>query len=220
MVLADLNRAQDAQRATLKLSSIVPKDWHKFPPRTASMVKPYAPVYTYDGGIYGDDVYLAKTTVVVDERGIGDYEPRNQDDKAKFPGPPNSIVPSESISGGQARTVIADYSLAVDVTAPRGWIGPRDPYSKPKPAAPTISSLAPNTAVAGSPGPLTVIVTGTGFTQWTKLIVGGAEAQEIQYASPTKMVLSMHPEVSVPGVITVYAWDHSEASAPSNFTYT
>lgn len=185
---------------------------HRYPaPITAAMVKPaYVPVFTYNGGVYGDDVYLSKTNVLVDDRGIGDYTPRNQDDKAKLPGP----VPPNAVAGEP------DFVLATDVTAPRGWIGPRDPYSKAMPAAPTITSLTPNTAVAGSPGPLSVVVTGTNFTQWTKLQIGGAEALDVQYASPTKMVVLMHPEVSVPGVITVVAWDHSVSSAASNFTYT
>jgi len=190
-------------------------------PIPAAWVKPaYVPVFTWNGGVYGDDVYLSKSNVLVDDRGIGDYPARNQDDKAKLPGAPYSVVPSESVSSGQALTSIVDYTMAADVTAPRGWIGPRDPYSKAMPAAPTISSLAPATAVAGSPGPLSVVVTGTNFTPWTKLQVGGAEAQGVQYASATKMVLLMHPEVSVPGTITVIAWDHSVSSAAANFTYT
>jgi hypothetical protein len=201
---------------------IAPKNWHRFPSPIGApaVARAYQPVYTWNGGVYGDDVILAKTNVLVDDQGHGDYEPRNQDDKAKFPGAPNSVVPSESVASGQALTAIADYTLAVDITAPRGYIGPKDPYSKPLPAAPTIASLAPNTAVAGAPSPLSVVVTGTGFTQWTTLIVGNIQTPYVQYVSPTKMVLLMDPARSTPGIVTVVAWDHSVASAASNFTYT
>jgi hypothetical protein len=211
MALHDLNRAQDTAVATLKVADIVPRDWHRFPaPITAAATTPsYVPVYTWNGGVYGDDQILAKTNVLVDDRGIGDYEPRNQDDKAKLPGasPPNAI-PSEP-----------DFTIVTDITAPRGYIGPRDPYSKAVPAAPVVSSLAPNTAVAGSPSPLSVIVTGTGFTPFTILIVGNIQTPYVQYFSPTKLVLLMDPARSVAGVITVFAVDHSVQSAPVNFTY-
>jgi len=180
-------------------------------PISAAMTRrAYVPVFTYNGGVYGDDQILAKTNVLVDDRGIGDYTPRNQDDKAKLPGtsPPNVIA-------GEP-----DFTIVTDITAPRGYIGPRDSYAKTSPAAPTISSLSPNTAVAGGPSPLMVTVTGTGFTQWTALIVGNIQTPYIQYASPTKIVLGMDPARSVAGVVTVVAWDHSVSSSAANFTYT
>jgi hypothetical protein len=190
-------------------------------PITAAMVrKAYVPVYTWNGGVYGDDQVLAKSNVLVDDRGIGDYPARNQDDKAKLPGVPYSVVPVESTTSGQALTNIVDYTIVTDITAPRGYIGPRDPYSKAMPAAPTITSLTPNTAVAGSPSPLSVVVTGTNFTQWTFLIVGNMQTPYIQVISPTKIVLLMDPARSTSGVITVVAVDHSVTSAPVNFTYT
>jgi len=209
---ADLNRSNDTPIATLKLMEITPRDWptNPSPISAAAVTRLYQPVYTWNGGVYGDDQILAKTNVLVDDQGRGDYEPRNQDDKAKLPGtaPPNLIA-------GEP-----DFTIVTDITAPRGYIGPRDPYSKAVPAAPTITSLAPNTAVAGAPSPLSVVVTGTGFTQWTVLIVGNIQTPYVQYVSPTKMVLLMDPARSTPGVITVVAWDHSVSSAASNFTYT
>ena len=219
---ADLNRSNDTPIATLKLMEITPRNWPTFPSpiSAAAVTRLYQPAYTWNGGVYGDDVILAKTNVLVDDQGRGDYEPRNQDDKAKFPGAPNSVVPSEAVSGGQVLTSIDNYTLSTDITAPRGYIGPRDPYSKPVPAAPTITSLSPNTAVAGTASPLSVTVTGTNFTQWTALIVGNIQTPYIQYFSPTKIVLLMDPARSTPGVITVVAWDHSVSSAASNFTYT
>jgi hypothetical protein len=209
---ADLNRTNDAPLSTLKLMEITPRNWHRFPSAipAANVARAYQPVYTWNGGVYGDDQILAKTNVLVDDQGRGDYTPRNQDDKAKLPGasPPNLIA-------GEP-----DFTIVTDITAPRGYIGPSDPYSKTLPAAPVISSLAPNTAVAGAPSPLSVVVTGTGFTQWTVLIVGNIQTPYVQYVSPTKLVLLMDPARSTPGVITVVAWDHSVSSAASNFTYT
>jgi IPT/TIG domain len=161
----------------------------------------YLPVYTWNGGVFGDDVYLAKTNVLVDDQGRGDYPWRNQDDKR----------------------IALGATFAVDVARPRGAIDPNEPYpdiSSPAEPAPTITSLSPNTAVAGSPGPLAVVITGTNFTQWSKVVAGGAEVLSAKYVSPTKMTILMNPQVSVPGVITVFVWDHNVASATSNFTYT
>ena len=196
-----LNRAQDTPVGTFKLAEITPKDWHKYPPRVGNMTPAYVPVYTWNGGVYGDDQILAKSNVLVDDRGIGDYTPRNQDDKAIALGIP----------------------IVTDVTSPRGTVSPREPYphaGSPAEPAPTISSLTPNTAVAGDPSPLSVVVTGTNFTPYTVLIVGNIQTPYVQYASPTKMVLLMDPARSTPGIITVQAWDHSVGSAPVNFTYT
>jgi len=167
----------------------------------------YLPVYTWNGGTYGDDVYFAKTNVLVDDQGRGDYTPRNQDDKRL------ANVAAGNIGG----------VFAVDVARARGAIDPSEPYpdaSSPAEPAPTITSLAPNTAVAGSPGPLAVVITGTNFTQWSKVVAGGAEVLSAKYVSPTKMTMLMQPQISVPGVITVFVWDHNVASATSNFTYT
>jgi hypothetical protein len=196
-----LNRAQDTPVGTFKLAEITPKDWHKYPPPIAPSEKVYQPVYTWNGGVYGDDQILAKSNVLVDDRGIGDYTPRNQDDKAIALGIP----------------------IVTDVTSPRGTVSPREPYphaGSPAEPAPTISSLTPNTAVAGDPSPLSVVVTGTNFTPYTVLIVGNVQTPYVQYASPTKMVLLMDPARSTPGIITVQAWDHSVGSAPVDFTYT
>jgi hypothetical protein len=110
--------------------------------------------------------------------------------------------------------------LATDITAPRGYIAPRDSYAKAAPAAPVISSLAPNTAVAGSPSPLAVVVTGTGFTPFTTLLTGGVQTPYATYVSATKMTLLMDPQRSTVGVVAVIARDHSVNSAPVNFTYT
>ena len=105
---------------------------------------------------------------------VGDYGPSNLTEKMAWPGAPNSVVPSEATSGGQVVTAIADYTQSTDITAPRGYIGPADPYSKPAPAAPTITSLTPNTGVSGAgKPPIWTTIAGTGFTQWTTVETGG-----------------------------------------------
>ena len=168
-------------------------------PISAAMTRrEYVPAYTWNGGVYGDDQVLAKSNVLVDDRGVGDYTPRNQDDKA----------------------IATGNTIAVDVTAPRGYIGPKDPYSKPAPLAPVITSLAPNTVAAGSPSPLAVVVTGTGFTQWTFLLTGNVQTPYAKYVSPTKMTLLLDPQRSVVGTIEVKAVDHSVVSSPATFTFT
>jgi hypothetical protein len=189
-------------------------------PITAAMTKKaYVPVYTYNGGLYGDDVAIAETNVLVDDRAIGDYGPRHQVERSTWPGVPNSVVPSESITSGQAITSIADYTFATDITAPRGYIGPRDPYSKAVPAAPTITSLSPNTAVAGS-ADIVVVVNGTGFTQWTQILNGGVQNVTAYYVSPTKMAMMFEVSSSAAGTTNVVAVDHGVATAPSTFTFT
>jgi hypothetical protein len=188
-------------------------------PISAAMTRPaYVPTFTYNGGQYGDEA-LAETNVLVDDRAIGDYGPRNLTEKKAWPGAPNSIVPVESITGGQALTSIADYTSSTDITAPRGYIGPRDPYSKAVPAAPTITSLVPSTIAAGLPDIL-VTINGTGFTQWTQILNGGVQNVTASYVSPTKMVMAFEVSSSVPGIVAVVAVDHSVASAASNFTFT
>lgn len=218
---ADLNRAQDTPITTLKLMEITPKNWHRFPtPISKAMTDDiYVPTNTWNGGQYGDET-VAETNVRVDDQTIGDYGPRNLTEALAWPGAPNSVVPSESVTGGQVITAIADYTASADITAPKGYIGPGDPYSKPMPAAPTITSLAPNTAVAGSPSPLAVVVTGTGFTQWSTLETGGVASPYVQYESPTKMTILMDPKRSIAGIVVVKVVDHGVKSAGTNFTYT
>jgi hypothetical protein len=164
-------------------------------PITPAMVLPaYVPVITYTGGLYGDDVDIATATTTTP------YTPKHQAEKASMLG----------------------TTLAVDVGRPRGTIAPNQPYPKvgdtPAPA-PTISSLAPNTAVAGGPD-IVVVINGTGFTQWTKILNGGVQNMTAYYVSPTKMAMLFEVSSSVAGTVQVIAVDHSVSSAASNFTFT
>lgn len=168
----------------------------------AMVTPPYVPVFTTAGGAFGDDVDTATATAVVDDRGKGDYAPRTQ--------------------AAKAAATIAPVQLTDDVARPRGWIAPGQPYSYPKPAAPVITSLTPNTvATAGAKLPIAVKITGTGFTVWSSVFVGvGSNPVQRKFISATEMWIDMHPEWSTPGVVPVVVVDHNVKSVASDFTFT
>lgn len=187
-------------------------------PISAAMVTPaYMPVSTWNGGVPGDDQVLAKTNVKVDTIGpnapVGDYEPRNQDDKAKMPGlsPPNAIA-------GEP-----DFTIVTDITRPRGSIDPWDPYpvaGDPAEPPPVLTSLAPNTVAIATPGQLAVVLTGTGFTQWSKVLFNNIDMPGVTYISPTKLVVLIEPSKYTVGAKPVFVVDHMVVSATVNFTFT
>jgi hypothetical protein len=222
---ADLNRAQDIAVATLKLMEIPVKNWHRFPtPISKAMTDEiYVPTNTWNGGFSGDET-SAETNVRVDDQNIGDYGPRNLTEYMAWPGAPNSVVPSESVTGGQVITAIADYTASTVVNSPRGWIDPNEPYG-PAPVSPTddptITSLAPNTAVSGvGQSPVWVVITGTKFTPYSIVETGGVQTPYFNYVSPTKMNMLQDAARSVPGIVVVKVIDHGVKSAGSNFTFT
>ena len=112
-------------------------------------------------------------------------------------------------------------TLAQDVTSPRGWIEPREPYG-PAPVSPaddpTITSLTPNTAVAGVT-PIWVKITGTKFTQWSTVETGNVVTPYLKYISPTRIDVLMDPR-STPGIVVVKVIDHGVKSTGSDFTFT
>jgi hypothetical protein len=115
-------------------------------------------------------------------------------------------------------------TFARDITEPRGWISPSEPYN-PAPVSPTddatITSLAPNTTVAGAGlPPVWVTITGTKFTQYSTVETGGLYTPYHRYISPTKMAVLMDPARSVPGIVVVKVIDHGVKSNGSNFTFT
>jgi hypothetical protein len=210
MALQDLNRTSDttgdgltaiAKPTTNRIADITPKNWRRFPPVAGSTVKVYVPVFTYNGGLIGDDVDVAESNVLIDDRGVGDYGPRTQVEKAAAMVPPGS--------------------LAVDVTRARGWIAPNQPYqgNAAVPVAPVISSLSPNTAAAGVGQALVVDITGTGFTPWSSVLSGNYPVPSV-YISPTLIRIAQFPKNSVAGTVQVVVIDHDMNSAPSNFVFT
>lgn len=209
-----LFRAQDTGTSTV-LGPIVPKNWRnkatKFQASTlanANAAKPRYLAADYTGVAYGDDVSQAKANIAVARSDGGAAEtlppiPRTQADKATALG-----------------TV-----LVQDVGRPRGWIAPKQPYAAPPVVGenPTITSLAPNTAIAGAATPQFAIkIIGTKFTPYSTVSFGGTPAPSsiYTYISATEMRCQMSPAASTPGAITVTVTDHGVTSAPSTFTWT
>jgi hypothetical protein len=161
------------------------------PPGT--LTPAYVPVITYYGGAYGDDVAVSTANVT------NDFAPKTQVEKAAIVGMP----------------------IAQDVTSPRGWIDPGEPYG-PAPVSPaddpTITSLSPNTGVSGG-APIWVTITGTKFTPWSQVETGGVVTPYSRYVSPTRIDMLEDPR-STPGIVVVKVIDHGVKSNGSNFTFT
>lgn len=189
-----VRRAQDPTLAAAVNSEITPLNWHRFPGAPLPNAPQNVPTVTYNGGVKGDDVDVSTAN------STSTYGPRTQAQKATALG-----------------TVIAE-----DVTRPRGYIAPAQPYGA-KPAAPVVTTVAPNTAAAGS-NPLVVTITGTGFTQYSKVISGGTGSPwdaAAQYVSPTQMKILIDPRPSIAGAISIAVEDHDVLSNTDKlFTFT
>lgn len=162
------------------------------------------------GGVSGDDVAVSTANVAIgracDSGSNPDYTPRTQVQKAAQ----TNLTPG---------TVMATI-----VTRKRGWIATTQPYTA-KPASPggdpTITSLTPSTAVHGTTN-VVVKVTGTNFTPWSDVYVGGSAAPflYVRYVSPTEINIGMDVQRSVAGTASVQVFDHGIMSAATNFTFT
>src|SRR5215831_6830914 len=162
-------------------------------------------------GVTGDDDRVSKASVALARQDGAanepDYTPRQYTD----------IVNKANWTSGTIR--------APDVARPEGRVGPTDRYpnaSDSALAAPTITSLSPNTAVHGAQ-PLVVTIAGTGFTQWSSIVTGGTGSQSdatLKYISPTSMSFVIDLRSAVAGTIGVVVWDHGVATAATNFTVT
>lgn len=167
-------------------------------PITAAMVRPaYVPVFTWAGGASGDDVGQSTANVVVDDRGVGDYAPRTQLQKAQA----------------------LSLTMVEDIGRARGWIAPNQPYGA-KPAAPTVTTLTPATAVVGGVD-IVLEVNGTGFTPWSYIIWNGS-AERTTYVSPTKLTTVVKPSTaSGPVTVPVTVYDHGVFASPGQtFSFT
>ena len=186
-----------ASGSGINLISIDPQvNWRRFPTVVlpASAYTPaYVPTIVYTGGVYGDDVDTATANAT------NDYTPRTQAAKATAMG----------------------TTIVQDVGVPRGWIEPGEVYGSPPVSPtddPTISGLAPNTAVSNT-APIWVTITGTKFTQWSQVETGNVITPYSRYRSATKMDVLMDPRSS-PGTVVVKVIDHGVKSTGSNFTFT
>src|SRR5688572_10198114 len=126
MALFNLNRSNDTPIATLLLSTIVPEVWPTLPAVQSGAPPAYlgnvSYVWPYNG-LSGDDVNVATANAT------GPYEPKNQGNKSNMMGAANV--------------------LAVDITTPRGWIDPLEPYAQAP--LPTLTSLDPPSLAAIHP---------------------------------------------------------------------
>lgn len=159
-------------------------------PITPAMVTPaFVRVITYHGGEGGDDVSQASAN------STDSYAPRNQAQKAHA----------------------LDVNMAQDITTPRGWIDPQEPYNNTKVPV-VVTSLTPDTAVVGDP-PVEVTIAGSGFSPYSIVETGGFPTPFVEYVSPTELIVTMHPEVALAGIVTVVVIDRSTADQ-GTFTFT
>ena len=172
----------------------------------AMLTRSFEPVIAYQGGAYGDDVSTATATIAYGtntaEAGAAEnpaYGPKTQTEKAAQLG----------------------TTLAQDVTSPRGWVDPSEPYG-PAPVSPTddptIASLTPATGVSGG-SPIWVRITGTKFTPFSQVETGNVYTPYSRYFNATRIDVLMDPRSS-PGVVVVKVIDHGVKSNGSNFTFT
>jgi hypothetical protein len=196
MALADLNRANDTPIATLKLAEITPKNWRKFPPRASSTDPINVPSVSYSwpyNGISGDDVNVATANAT------GPYEPKNQGNKANMLG--------------------AQNRLAVDITTPRGWIDPAEPYGPP--ATPTLASINPTSRVVAPTTDIVMTLTGTNFMPSSQITIGG-NPERTTYVSPTQLTTIIRGSVftGVDPAIPVQVFNADKGSGTVNFAIT
>ena len=86
--------------------------------------------------------------------------------------------------------------------------------------APTLSGIAPATAVAVTGADLTVTGTGTNFDRATFLTAGGAVLSNTQYVSATSLTAVIRPALNVPGIVKVTAKNPAGESVQRDFTFT
>ena len=134
-----------------------------FPPpvNSADVTPAYLGNVTYNwpyNGLVGDDVNVATANAT------GPYEPKNQGNKANILG--------------------AQNVLAVDITEPRGWIGPKEPYGPP--ATPTLTALNPTSRVVAPTNDLTLVLTGTNFMASSQVEFAG-NIERCTFVSPTEL---------------------------------
>jgi len=210
-----LFRAQDTGTSTV-LGPIARKNWNTHANKVnfgtlanANAAKPRYNQSDYIGGVKGDDVLQNTANVAVARADGGanepDYTPRLQQDKPTALG-----------------TVFVQ-----DVGRKRGTVAPAQPYptaSTPALLAPTITSLSPNTAVAGSATPqFAMKIIGTNFTLYSSVLLAGVPAPSsiYTYISPTEMRCQMSPGSSSAGTTSVTVVDHGVATTPgATFTWT
>jgi len=111
--------------------------------------------------------------------------------------------------------------LAEMVERDESWVtyegGPEIPEP---PALPTLTSLSPNTAVAGAPDDIVMSAIGTGFTS-ASIIVFNGFSEPTTFVSDTEVTTGVKPSIFVvPAVCPVEVHTGTTVSGPVDFTFT
>lgn len=85
--------------------------------------------------------------------------------------------------------------------------------------APTLTSISPNTAAAGS-ADVVVTATGTNFDRGTLMTFGGTAVAETTYVSATSMTFVVSPSKFTAGVVQATAKNSAGESVQRAFTFT
>jgi hypothetical protein len=94
------------------------------------------------------------------------------------------------------------------------------PVPPEPPAAPTLDSLSPDTAIAGDAADITMSAIGTGFTA-NSIIVFNGYAEPTTFVSDTELTTGVKPSIFVvPAVCPVEIHTGSLISASIDFTFT
>ena len=181
------------------LMSIDPQvNWRRYPvpPPPGSWTPAYVPVVSYSwpyNGLSGDDVNVATANAT------GPYEPKNQGNKSNMLG--------------------AQNPLAVDITTPRGWIDPAEPYAPP--ATPTLASINPTSRVVAPTTDLVMTLTGTNFMPSSQITIAG-KPERTTYVSPTQLTTIIRGTVftGVDPAIPVRVFNADKGSGTVNFAIT
>jgi hypothetical protein len=94
------------------------------------------------------------------------------------------------------------------------------PEAPEPPAAPTLTSLSPDTAVAGAPDDIVMSAIGTGFTP-DSIIVFNGYPEPTTFVSDTEITTGVKPSIFVvPAVCPVEIHTFTQVTEPVDFTFT
>jgi hypothetical protein len=94
------------------------------------------------------------------------------------------------------------------------------PVAPEPPAAPTLTSLSPNTAISGDPTDITMSAIGTGFTA-DSIIVFNGNIEPTTFVSETEVTTGVKPSLFVvPAVCPVEVHTGPQVAGPLDFSFT
>lgn len=164
----------------------------------------YDSMTDWAGGTVGEDPGLASTNTLT--RSQASVALANRDgDVAEADYTPRTLAQKAATLG---------VGVANDVGRNRGSIAPGQRYPQvgdAAVAAPVVSSISPTTG-AQATLPLSVTITGTGFTPFSTVYTGGMGLPDgsAKYISPTQMKVAIW--AAAPGTVSVAVMDHGVLS--------